>query len=92
MGDVDVGIGEMVLEDCFDDLAILFVTATRTVIMDGLDSVWQRRAMVHFYKTLFFGIIWVESFGIETLFDNVPIQENPFHFGRASIDNQSHVQ
>ena len=36
--DVNLGFGEMVLEDLLDGLAILFEAATCAVIMDGLDG------------------------------------------------------
>ena len=36
VGHLDLGLGEMVLEDFLDNLAILFDTTTCAVIMDGL--------------------------------------------------------
>ena len=58
--------------------------------MDGLDSGGQKRTAARLYKTLPFGIIWVEAFGIETLLDSVSVKENPFHFCRTGVDNEPH--
>ena len=44
------------------------------------------------FKALPFGIIRVETFGLETLFDNVPVHQDPFHFGRTGVDDEPHKQ
>ena len=91
MGDMDVSMRKMVLEYLFDDLAILFVATTRAVIMDGLDFVRERRATARLYKVLPIRIIRVETLGHKMGFDLRAIHENPSHFGRTGIDNQSHT-
>ena len=43
-------------------------------------------------KALPFGIIRVETLRLETLFDNVPVHQDPFHFGRTGVDDEPHKQ
>ena len=94
VGDVDFGLGETVLEHLFYYLAIRFRTATRAIIMDGLDSVGMWRKTLRPYK-MFKGlnirVIRIEAIRYETLCDRVPVQENPFHFGGAAVNNQFHA-
>ena len=46
--------------------------------------------MAYLYKVLHRRIIRVEALGHKMCFDLMAIHENPSHFGRAGIDNQSH--
>ena len=47
--------------------------------------------MARLYQIMYRRIIRIESLGLETRFHLVPIQQNPFHFGRTGVDDKFHA-